>query len=258
MASRGPRLKVVTFDPHGDRFDLGKRWEKWLDRFERDLRYNGVDPSLPVNSDTAQMALLIYAGSEVEDIHDSLPMPVKPEGINNENWTEYRKSKEKLNSYFLPQRSNDFALFELMRIKPLMDERTRNYAARLRKAAEKCNFDNWTPSKMIKCLIISNMEDEHLRLSCLQKEMTLDQLLEKAEKKEDATLMSKEMQKEENVKHIRKRYPSSRNNNDDESPAEKECGKCGYPEHSDKSKCPAITRACDYCNEMGHFAKVCL
>ena len=69
-------------------------------------------------------------------------MPVKPEDVTDVHWTEYRKSKAKLNIYFLPQRSNDFALFELMKTKPLQQERTRNYAARLRKAAEKCDFQN--------------------------------------------------------------------------------------------------------------------
>ena len=77
--SRGPKLKIGLFDPYGDRLDLGKRWEKWIECFERDLRYNGVNPDLSTSSDTAQMALLIYAGPEVEDTHDSLPDPAKPE-----------------------------------------------------------------------------------------------------------------------------------------------------------------------------------
>ena len=55
--SRGPKLKIGLFDPHVDRFDLGKRWEKWLERFERDLKYNGVDSSLAVNSEKSQMAI---------------------------------------------------------------------------------------------------------------------------------------------------------------------------------------------------------
>ena len=118
MATRGPRLKILTFDPHGDRFDLGKRWERWLERFERDLKYNGIEPSLSENSEKAQMALLIYAGAEVENIHDSLPILIKPEGISEENWTEYRKSKEKLHKYFSSRQSNDFALFKLMRSNP--------------------------------------------------------------------------------------------------------------------------------------------
>ena len=97
------------FDPHSDRLDLGKRWKKWLERFERELKYNGIDPASPEKSEVAQMALLIYSGQYVEDIHDSLPTPVKPEGMADINWTDYAKSKEKLNVYFLPQTFNDFA-----------------------------------------------------------------------------------------------------------------------------------------------------
>ena len=75
-ATKGPKLKVLPFDPHGDRLDLGKRWEKWFERFERDLKYNGCDPSK--TPEIAKMALLIYAGTEVEDLHDTLPEPGRP------------------------------------------------------------------------------------------------------------------------------------------------------------------------------------
>jgi hypothetical protein len=109
MAQKGPKLKVTPFDPHGERLDLGRRWEKWTERFERDLLYNGVNKA--TNADVAQMALLIYAGPDVEDIHDSLPEPVKPEGLSDDAWTSYAKSLAKLNQYFVPQKSNDFSIF---------------------------------------------------------------------------------------------------------------------------------------------------
>ena len=160
MATKGPKLKILPIDPHGDRLNLGKRWERWLERFERDLKYNGCDPDEAEDSEIAQMALLIYAGIPVKDIHDSLPSSTRPSGITSEQWTQYRQSKAKLNQYFLPQKSNDFALFELMRVKPEEGKRTGNYAARLRKAAEKCDFANWSADKMIKCPIISNLHDD--------------------------------------------------------------------------------------------------
>ena len=72
MAIEGPKLKVLLFDPHGGRLDLGKGWEKWVERFERDLKYNGCDPS--EQPEVARMALLIYAEREVEDLHDTLPV----------------------------------------------------------------------------------------------------------------------------------------------------------------------------------------
>ena len=108
-AAKGPKLKIGPFDALGERMDIGKRWEKWIERFTRDLRYNGIDPN--EKPEVGQMALLIYAGTEVEDIHDSLPEPVKPEGVEDADWTVYDRSLQKLNSYFVPQKSNDFAIF---------------------------------------------------------------------------------------------------------------------------------------------------
>ena len=100
MATKGPKLKSLPFDPHGERLDLGRRWEKWLERFKRELRYNGVNAE--EDPETAQMALLIYVGHEVEDIHDSLPEPTKPTSIAAKNWTIYEQSLAKLNLYFVP------------------------------------------------------------------------------------------------------------------------------------------------------------
>ena len=46
MATRGPKLKISLFDTHEEIFELGRRWERWIERFERELRYNGIDPTL--------------------------------------------------------------------------------------------------------------------------------------------------------------------------------------------------------------------
>ena len=268
MATKGPKLKITPFDPHGDRLNLGKRWERWLERFERDLKYNGCDPSDNDNNETAQMALLIYAGPQVEDIHDSLPSPTKPASVSTADWTDYRQSKTKLNQYFLPQKSNDFALFELMRVKPEVGERTGNYAARLRKVAEKCDFTDWSADKMIKCLIISNLQDDQLRLICLQKELTLDQLLEKAQKREDAVTMNAVMHKKDGapevVNKVKQRNPfkDTRSRREDTQEKDKgkddeQCLRCGNRRHKSRGECPAIGKKCDFCKKPGHFAKVC-
>ena len=283
MANRGPKLKILPFDPHGERLDLGKRWEKWLERFQRDLLYNGVDSA--EKTETAQMALLIYAGNEVEDIHDSLPEPVKPETTTDAQWTVYKKSLAKLNSYFVPQKSNDFAIFELMNVKPEPKEATQNCAARLRNAAAKCDFTNWNADKMIKCLIITNMSDEELRLDCLQENYTLDQVLGKTQRKEDAQVMSHKIDKDEVNKlgERRKHAPSNqtkkqepsrrwdgrskpsstgagaRNRGASEPNKEKWCRNCGGERHNNfHEECPAVGKPCNYCKKVGHFRKVCL
>jgi hypothetical protein len=137
------------------------------------------------------MALLIYAGTEVEDLHDTLPEPGRPEGTEEENWTAYEQSKTKLKIHFSPKQCNDFAIFELLRMKIESSESITSYAMRLRKAVSKYDFTNWSAEKMIKSLIISNMQDDTLRLKFLQKDRTLDQILDIARKKEDAVARSK-------------------------------------------------------------------
>ena len=104
MDTKGPKLKISTFEPYGEWFDLGKRWDKWGERFSRELKYNGGD--VKSNADMAQIALLIYAGHEVEDIHGSLPDPPKPEGTAAADWTSYMQSLTRLNLYlFLKNRT---------------------------------------------------------------------------------------------------------------------------------------------------------
>ena len=49
---------------------------------------------------------------------------------------------------------------------------------------------------MIKALVISNMQDHELRLKLLQKDRSLGEVLEKAQKKEDATARDKIIDKQ--------------------------------------------------------------
>ena len=139
-----------------------------------------------------QMALLIYAGTAVEDLHDTLADVQRPADIAEQDWSAYQQSKAKLNARFLPKKSNDFALCELVTQKPKNDESIIDFASRLRSYTEKCDFNNWSADKMIKCLVISNMKDEQLRLSCLE-DYRLDQVLDKIQLKEDTAAMSKIM-----------------------------------------------------------------
>ena len=188
---KGPKLRIPPFDHEGDRFAVGSQWKKWIDRFERELCYNGLSITSTQHADLCQMALLIHVGPRVEEIHDSLPSPVPPLG---ETWTVYQKSKQKLAAYFQPKQHNDFLLYELMQVRQAPDEALQAFYSRLRTAADKCTFDSWSADKMIKCLLLSHMRDEEIRVKCLKStELGLDEILLMGKKKEDACAMNQVM-----------------------------------------------------------------
>ena len=133
MAEKGPKLKIQQFDVTADRLDCGRLWNRWIERFERELLYQGVDKG--AKPDLALAALLIHAGLEVEDIHDSLPDVPKPESLTDAQYTSYLKAKIKLGAYFSPKVCNDFAIFELISTKMRGDETVAAYTLRLRELA---------------------------------------------------------------------------------------------------------------------------
>ena len=79
MATKGPKLRISEFVVTEDRLDCGRLWSRWVERFEREIVYQGVD--LTAKPEVAKAALLIHAGMDVEDIHDSLPNVTKPEDM---------------------------------------------------------------------------------------------------------------------------------------------------------------------------------
>ena len=113
-------MKIERFDIQGDRLDLVRQFEKWIERFERELLYNGVD--ITDKAELAKMALLIYAGPDVEDIYATLSDPPKPENITEAAWTVYVRAKGRLMNHFMPQKCNDFALHQLISLRMSMKE----------------------------------------------------------------------------------------------------------------------------------------
>lgn len=66
---------------------MGKLQEKWLERFNRDLKYNEVNPEKSESAKMTYMTLLICTGTAAEDLHDSLPNPARPTATQAASWT---------------------------------------------------------------------------------------------------------------------------------------------------------------------------
>ena len=154
----------------------------------------------------------------------------------------------------------------MMQLKPETGEGASQYATKLRKAGDKCDFSNWTVEKMIKSLMIANMSDEELRLKFLQKEHTLDEIIDTCQKKEDAVARSKIMHgsgdSAKKIKHQQKykqKVDQSKGKPQEESKKSdgSSCPRCGYGAHENSNQCPANGRTCNYCKKQGHFASVC-
>ena len=233
------------------------------------------------------MALLMYAGNDLEDLHDTIPDVIKPENVTDDNWMNYARSKAKLSGYFSPITCNDFALFELMTLKPESHENISSYVTRLRQAATKCNFDAWSDEKMIKCVLISNMKDDTLRIKFLQKVHSLQEIVDFIRKREDATAHNKIIEEEKgselrysNTHRVEKdrkgkieskevqsdsrRYESKGRKKEygrgkkgkDNIALRKACKYCGFKEHFG-GEAPARGRECGVCKKTGHYASVC-
>ena len=108
---------------------------------------------------------------------------------------------------------------------------------------------------MIKSLIISNMQDDTLRLKFLQKDRTLDQILDIARKKEDAVARSKVIDRDS--RQVVNKVGAKRNQPLQQKGTTDQCNRCGHENHFPASECPAISRICNYCKKKGHYASKC-
>ena len=115
------------FDPFTEPSSLGEGWKAWRRRFQTYLlAMNITDP-------TQQRALLLYqVGQQTQDIFDTIP--------NNGQPTNYDTAMRKLDEYFLPKRNVIYEIFQFRQAVQQPGESVDQYATRLRKLAEYCEF----------------------------------------------------------------------------------------------------------------------
>ena len=129
MAQRLDLAPLSPFDPFTEPNSLGQRWKAWRRRFQTYLlAMNITDP-------TQQRALLLYqVGQHTQDIFDTIP--------NNGQPADYDTAMRKLEEYFLPKRNVTYEIFQFRQAVQQPGESVDQYATRLRKLAEYCEFAN--------------------------------------------------------------------------------------------------------------------
>ena len=103
------------FKVHSDPHTAGMRWERWTARFERLLEAINVvekasdSADQKTATDKRRLALLLhYAGSEVEDVFETLPGNVGDKDT-------YSKAKPLFKAYFQPKKNVELEVFNFRR-----------------------------------------------------------------------------------------------------------------------------------------------
>ena len=218
-----------------------------------------------ITNTTQQRALLLYqVGQHTQEIFDSFP--------NNGEDDDYDTALQKLDEYFLPKKNVTYEVFQFRQAVQHPNETIDQYATRLRKLAEHCEFAD-TDSEIF-ATIIQHCSSTRLRRYALREDdLTLDTLLPKARAMEASETQARGIETSLNLPapgytttdsahFIKNRiHPSAsasnlRQRHRGNNSAANQCGKCGYllPH---KGQCPAKGQNCNSCGKMNHFAKVC-
>lgn len=271
------------FKVHCDPHTAGLRWEKWIIRFERLMEAINVvsqtadSADQKTATDKRRLALLLhYAGTEVEDVFDTLP------GVQDDKNT-YSKAKPLFQAYFQPKKNVELEVFNFRRSRQEPGENMDAFATRLRQLATRCDFND--SDLEIKLQIIQGCKSSNFRKLCLRDQLSLKKMLENARAAEAADRYAESV--EQSSKQATNSVNKSRNNFKFKShketgdngkkktskcrkcggqwphtgspcPAKGKCRNCGYDwPHPESKPCPAKGKKCEACGMLNHFSKCC-
>ena len=113
--------------------NLGPRWAKWLSRFNR------LMVAMEIADPPRKQALLLhYAGPEIDEIYDTLPI----EAADGSPIDTYESTANALTRYFTPNTNAAFEIYNFRQAKQEATETIDAFVTRLRKLAKTCNFSN--------------------------------------------------------------------------------------------------------------------
>ena len=98
---------------------------------------------------------------------------------------------EKLDNYFTPKKNMTYEIFQFRKAVQQSGETVDQFATRLRKLASTSEFTDL--AKELKSTIIQNCQSKHLRRVALREDLSLDALLDKANRKKQVRSKQKEL-----------------------------------------------------------------
>lgn len=230
---------------------LRNEWEKWLRAFDLYLAAEEISDVVKKKN-----KLLHLGGAQLQEVVFNIPGAL----IDYEKDTNndvYKILVDKLNEYFSPKRNSTFERHVLRELKPLDCEDFNKFLLRLRNQTSKCTFGSTEKESKeisLKDKIIDSWAPNELKAKLLEKEQSLDDIIQACVVFEQINKQTKSMSSKSDQDTVNKISTAKRWTNTSED----ECGRCGQRGHTSESpNCPAKRAKCKKCSLVGHFARKC-
>ena len=290
---KNPRTKCIIMaaiqlqPPPYELFDCraeGKnvRWTKWLRRLENNV-FKGCGI---VNAEQKKGLLLMYGGSDLNDIVDSFDdnvlapiaaVPAQGNQVAVEAQDVYQRLTAAITAHFNPQANLEFQRYlfkQAVQTSPDIDE----FYSTLRQLAATCEFAN-TDGEIKSQLIYGCKQDKVRNKGLSEPDVTLQQLIQYARNLEITQAHSKAM-KGQSVNAIERhkqqfqretqQNPQQKHGRQTQKPHQthqpagnttKTCRNCGKQWHKTRgpTELPIMGgKKCKTCGKLNHFEKVCM
>ncbi|XP_072041058.1 uncharacterized protein [Amphiura filiformis] len=239
--------QISPFDPHGDTSSTSIRWERWLSRF------NSAMVGFDITTDKRKRALLLhFGGADLHDVFDTLP--------NTGAEDDFNAAVTALTTHFTPKQNIFYETIKFQDSKQESNESVSDYVTRLRQLAIRCKFTD--VNREICIQLLKGCSSATFRRKAMEKERTLDKLLELAHSLEITTARLEDINPTPTATAINKMTsgPSIGHRQTNQYKQNtyrrnsRTCYLCGG-EYPHKNRCPAEGKECSFCGKLNHFAK---
>lgn len=220
-------------------YDTAVRWTKW------EKKHQATVQVLRTNRSSIKDGLIIYGGSQIADLEESLP-DLPPQ----ESEDAYSRFIRKLDRNFLPRKNKDYSRFQFRNLAQEADESMAKHYARLCDIAKKCEFND--EDDAIRDYLIKTMNTNRIQVKTIRSNWTPSQILDGAAVEEESTAQAHEIdQKLQDATEFQKIKQVIK----DKCDRSATCYRCGS-KHA-RGNCKAYGAKCFKCGKQNHNTRMC-